>query len=292
MPSKGKILSFADDTAIVYTEDSWSKVRSIAEEDFAVIKKWFNTNLLTINFSKTRYLPFTSYQSHLPNFGPLNIDTGKDNDKMLIEEAESIKYLGIIIDRHLKWDLQINNIIKKIRSLLPIFKNLKHYLDLPQLNVLYYSLIQSHLSYGIIGWGGVTNNYLQNLNNMQKWFLKIIYSKDILYSTERLYNETKKLDLRQLFCQKILINIFKTRQNIKFREHTYNTRTKNLLTEKPYAKKTIGQRNHTYLAPRLFDMLPPEIKNIKSYKMYKRQIKHWIETTQRLLIHQLIDTKT
>ena len=37
----------------------------------------------------------------------------KINEEIVIEESDNIKYLGIIIDRHLKWNLQINYIIKK-----------------------------------------------------------------------------------------------------------------------------------------------------------------------------------
>ena len=88
LPSEGKIVSFADDTVIMYTESTWAKVKAKAEKDFATFKKWFDTNVLTINCNKTKYLPFTSYQIHLPNLGPFAIDSG-DNNIMLIEEAES-----------------------------------------------------------------------------------------------------------------------------------------------------------------------------------------------------------
>lgn len=50
-------------------------------------------NKLTINVKKTIYLAFTSFSNNLPNMRPLNI--GK------YEIPETIRYLGVIVDRHL-----------------------------------------------------------------------------------------------------------------------------------------------------------------------------------------------
>lgn len=288
LPSKGEILSFADDTVIIYKDKNWKTVKSRAENDFKHIKQWFDYNMLTINYQKSTYLPFTSYKNNLPNLGPLNINSD-ENNIILINEAECVKYLGIIIDRHLRWDLQVNSIIRKLRPLLFKFKYLKQFLDLPQLNILYYSLVQSQLTYGIIGWGGVNNNYLKHLEIMQKWFLKIIYSKNITYPTNDLFNLSKKMDIKQLFSQKILINLFKNDHIIKYKNHTYSTRNKQTIKTK--VNKTIGQRNYIYIGPKIYDLLPVELKNITSLKKYKKEIKSWIQNTPRLLLHQTIDSK-
>lgn len=290
LPCKGTILSFADDTIIMHSAVTWTQLKQIVEEEFKTIKNWFDVNLLTINCSKTRYLPFTSYQSNLPKFGPLQIHTEK-NKKLEIEEAEYVKYLGILIDKHLRWDLQVNNTIKKLRILLPKFKYLRQFLNLPQMYVLYYALIQSQLTYGIIGWGGVNNNYLKNLEILQKWFLKIIFQRNIAYSTNILYEESKIFDIRQLYCQSILLFQFKHKNELKYKVHNYETRYKNTISEKKRVKKTIGERTYAYLAPRIFDLLPSEIKNTHTLRKYKIKIKIWLRETPRMFIHQMIDSK-
>ncbi|VEN58210.1 unnamed protein product [Callosobruchus maculatus] len=69
----GKVVSFADDTAIVYTSATWEALKNEAEKDLKIIFNFLQSKLLTVNFSKTYYLPFTSYSSNLPEMKPLSI---------------------------------------------------------------------------------------------------------------------------------------------------------------------------------------------------------------------------
>lgn len=279
----GQILSFADDTVIFYSEDNWENLKTMAEKDFNRIKQWFDKNTLTMNIDKTKYLTFTSYKNNLPNLGPLKI-----NARTSITEAESIKYLGIIIDRHLKWDLQINNIINKIRYLLSNFKHLKSYLDIKELKTLYFALVQSQLSYGIIAWGGVVDSYLKKLEVIQKWILKIIFKKEYTYPSEALFEEAEVFTIRKLYCVALLVYLKKNEQNIKFNQHIYHTRHKLKITKKPVTKKTIGQKSHTYLGPKLFDHVPDSLKNINNIKIFKNKIKKWLLSIKNTVIEYII----
>lgn len=69
------------------------KLKVNAEADFKIIKDWFTHNKLTLNTGKTKYLPFTSYTSSLPDKDPLCI-----NQITQIPETDSIKFLGRVID--------------------------------------------------------------------------------------------------------------------------------------------------------------------------------------------------
>lgn len=286
LKTSGTVLSFADDTAILYQANSWENLKRSVEIDFRIISKWFQHNKLTLNCDKTKYLPFTSYVNNLPDMGPLNIDALTQ-----IPEADSVKYLGIIVDRHLRWDLQIQNIIKKIRGLLSRFKYLKQYLDISHLKVLYYALIQSQLSYGILGWGGVSECHLKHLNTMQKWIIKIIYNKNIRYSSDSLYKESQLYDIRQLFCFNILINIRKKKIKLDPVNHKYETRNKENNVTIPKCEKNIGQHSCNYLGHKLYNNLPESIRSVNSFNIYKSKIKKWILETERSRFNNLINLK-
>lgn len=145
----GNILSLADDTAVIFKANSWKNLKTTAKQEFKKIKDWFDANKLTVNFNKTVYLPFTSYVNSLPNLRPLNID-----NNLSIPESESIKYFGIIVDRHFRWNLQIKHVVEKLRGMLSRIKHLKKYLDVKQLKIVYYALVESQIKHGIIGWEG------------------------------------------------------------------------------------------------------------------------------------------
>lgn len=283
LKTTGTILSFADDTAIWYESNSWDNLKIESERDFNNIKNWFQRNKLTLNVEKTKYLPFTSYAANLPNIGALTIDENTE-----IPEAESIKYLGIIIDRHVRWNLQILNIVKKVRGLLPRFKYLRQMLDERHLKIVYYALVQSQLTYGIIGWGGVSNSHLQKLNMVQKWIIKLIYKKTITYPSDSLFKESGLLDIRQLFCSTILSNIQKKNIILEPIAHIYNTRIKDKCMPQR-SLKTVGQRQCNYLASRLYNILPENIKIIHSLKNFKHKVRLWIQNTDRNIFHDLIN---
>lgn len=132
MKKKGEVISFADDTAILYEDDSWLKFKSKTERDLSIIKQWFEVNKLTLNLKKTKYLPFASYKSSLPQMGPLAV-----NNQTSIPEGDSIKYLGVTVDKHLKWDIHIDVLVKKLRCLLFKFKHLKKYLNTEKVMEIY-----------------------------------------------------------------------------------------------------------------------------------------------------------
>ena len=73
--------------------------------------------------------------------------------KKAITEKQSIKYLGVIVDRHLMWKANILTISKKISRGIGIMYRLRPYVSLDVLKSLYYSLIYSHIaSQWAIGW--------------------------------------------------------------------------------------------------------------------------------------------
>lgn len=283
--STGKIISFADDTVILFEAESWNEIKEIAEREFKIIKKWFQYNTLTLNVNKTSYITFSSYATYLPTLGPLNIDT-----ETTIQETQSTKYLGIHIDQHFRWDLQINSLIKKIRGLLQKFKYLKNILPIKSLKTLYYSLVQSHLSYGIMGWGGVQDCYLKNLNVLQKWILKIIYGKERNYPSNELYKESGICDVRQLFSLSILKYTFKNKTLLEKINHNYETRYRDEYRS-PFCSKAVGQRSVPYIAPKLYSILPTNVQNITKFVNFKNQVKTWILQTPRQVIDSVINQR-
>lgn len=135
MNMKGTITHFAVDTALFYKKDTWKDPKSYG-------RSWF--------FYERMKDQLYAVYSNLPNLENLTI--GKTTQ---IPESEYIKYLGIIIDTNLRWDLHINHLAKKIRNLISRFNFLRDYLDIPHLKTVYYALVQSQHTYSILGWGSL-----------------------------------------------------------------------------------------------------------------------------------------
>lgn len=282
--TRGEMVGFADDVAVFHQGETWENLKHISEVDFSEIMQWLQYNLLTLNVEKTRYLPFTSYTPGLPNFKELNISS-----TVSIPETASIKYLGIVIDRHLKWDEHVKYINRKLRGLLYRFKYVTRYVeDRKNLHILYDGLVSSQISYGILGWGGLYDNQLKKVNILQKRILKIMYQKEITYPSHLIYELSKVLDARQIYTLKIVCDIYKKKLPMDTLQHHYNTRGENRYG-RPRSKKKIGQRYYAHIAPRLMDLIPGELMLIKNYVKFKKSAKQWILNTDKKTIHGIIN---
>ena len=95
-------LSYADDTVIVFKHKDILALQAAANEHLKLVSTWFNANYLSLNASKT-YIQL--YTTRCFNF-KLDIklcDTP-------IEGKEDVKYLGVFIDKSLKFNKHINYI--------------------------------------------------------------------------------------------------------------------------------------------------------------------------------------
>jgi len=82
---------------------------------------------------------------------------------MDIHSLKVIKYPGIIVDEKFKWNNHIQYILTSIRTLFFIFRSLRCFLNSQMLKIVYFSLAQSIISYGISVWGRTYNIHLINI---------------------------------------------------------------------------------------------------------------------------------
>jgi hypothetical protein len=86
---------FADDKALVNTEENWSKLKEIVEIDLQLVYNWMEKNLLSLNVNKSVCMPIVTSRSQLPvgvNF--------------ILHHFPQIKQSAIV--SHLKWYNNLN----------------------------------------------------------------------------------------------------------------------------------------------------------------------------------------
>jgi retron-type reverse transcriptase len=62
----GCITTFADDTVILFSGDSWSSVNKLCETEMRTIKLWLDSNLLSLNVDKTKFMTFSLTETGQP----------------------------------------------------------------------------------------------------------------------------------------------------------------------------------------------------------------------------------
>jgi hypothetical protein len=276
LPLSGELVSYADDTVLVVGGSSWSQLNGAANCDINLIKKCFDNNLLSINIEKTNYVVFSlgppsdekNVNIVIHNCGSTDTEKCKCSS---IKEKECVKYLGIIVDRNLKWKEQIETTVKRLRKIIYILLKLRNIVNVKILRMIYFALAQSVLQYGLIGWGGTYKANLRNVEITQRLLLKIILKRPSDYSTKKLFNEINVMTLAEMFDGLSIRHILKNIENREVLTHSAPRIGRCL--KLPKYKTSAAQQHFIYRGIRVFNGLPREIRDEKDNMIINKKIK-------------------
>lgn len=276
------ILSFADDTTIYKSGSNINELINCINTELTKVYDWLCSNKLSLNINKTKFMIFSpsgqvfdcSHQIQI-NSVPLQQINGKPG-------GNELKFLGVCFDQHLTWKTHINYIGNKILKAIFIINRVKNSLPRYTLKTLYFTLIQSHLMYGIHVWGNACQTTLNRLILLQKRALRIINNKPYRYPTEDLFKQDNILKVRDLY--KVQVSLF-------MYDFKYNKLPKSFnsfFLSRPHISRSTRQSNQFYINrqrtlfaqqlpnynfPFIWNNLPENIKLKENRTVFKKEIK-------------------
>lgn len=194
-----KTLSFADDTTILVSDSNIERLFDSANTSINCLYEWFCANRLSLNADKTKYIVIRppSLRGDISTKDIFIRTTKLDRVGNTCKE-KSVKFLGILIDENLTWKDHLTHINKKISRALFSIKQVKNILPKQCLRTLYYSLIHSHLSYGILAWGNATQSALRQTSLLQKRAIRLINNANYNSHTDPLFRGSRVMKLSDL----------------------------------------------------------------------------------------------
>jgi len=264
---KGKIINYADDCVIINGSKNLKQLSQEASKDINNFNSWCNDNRLRINSKKTKFIYFSLTDKKQNIDIKLHTDdcTNAFCDCEKIVQTNSIKYLGIHVDEHLKWNIHIDKLYNYLKVMCYNFYHIRNYFDMKTCLMFYYAMIFSHINYGIHIWGATYNIYINKLNKIQKKIFKIMFKND--------YKKNKNtiLNIKQAYMMK---NIIYHRRHNSENNTSYNLRNKNIQTNGP--KKEKYRQSFEYVYSRIFTYIPDFILEENNLKKMKQETKKWI----------------
>lgn len=276
----GLMVSYADDTAIIFSDDSWSEVKKKTERGLIIIKNWLETFKLTLNIQKTCYVAFSLTSANRPHFSGITLG-GRE-----INEVQSVRYLGVYIDQFIKWHFHTDFLAGKIRRMIHKFYILRSFLSKKVLVVVYKAFVESLLRYGVLIWGGMYENGLYKLNVVQKHILKLIFRKNKLYPSNLLFSE-EVTNIRTIYLNTVC-NFFHKNSVFLLRpvNHIYDTRANTgRHYQIPSSRTNINLRFACFIAPKVLNMLPDSIRCLQNIKRFKIECKRYIFNNFHVFSH-------
>ena len=290
------IFSYADDTAIVFSGESWNSVGRTAECGLSVVASWLDRNLLTLNIAKTNYICFSiSNRSQPLQDLQIRIHTCSDSFNntcscLNINKVSNTKYLGVMLDQRLSWHLHLELIMSRVRKLIWTFKLLRHVAWKDLIRQIYVSLGQSILMYCLPVWGGATKTKFLELERAQRALLKVMLFKPLRFPTESLYLTSNLLSVRKLY---ILQVVLKKHKSLPFILSRAQTRRKNNVAPEIPVKTTFATRQYTKQSSHIYNILNKEA-NIYSmtYHDCKKTLTQWLTNKDYEKIESILHTIT
>lgn len=171
LPNAIEIFSslFADDTIFVNSNKDLKTLEESTNIQLERAKIWFQSNKLSLNISKTKYIVFRT--NRMANVNPeFKITIGDREVERIGNDCnlKSFKFVGVHLDENMSWEHHINHVINKISSSNYALNQLKKFVPISIRKTIYNSLVKPHIEYAITCWGNSKCEGMKRLVTKQK----------------------------------------------------------------------------------------------------------------------------
>lgn len=142
-----EVIGFADDVAIIVRGKFEHTITDLMQSALNCISRWCQNEGLNINPSKTVLVPFTRRRK--VTFKNITIEG------CIVQYASSVKYLGVILDDKLNWNLHLEQVISKATIALWVSKNTfgkKWGLKPKMIHWIYTVIVRPRVVYAALVW--------------------------------------------------------------------------------------------------------------------------------------------
>ena len=158
--------TFADDTALLSTHSNPVIASQVLNNHLRVVESWLNKWRIKVNELKSKHVTFSLRVGDCPNVVLNNV---------IVPQANSVKYLGIHIDRRLTWRSHID--AKKAQIKLKSIElnwliGAHSKLSLDNKVIIYNSVIKPIWMYGLELYGNTSNSNIELIQRTQSKILR------------------------------------------------------------------------------------------------------------------------
>lgn len=281
--TKHRTILFADDVSIIVTTNSKDGLRQHEIDINSTLRdiiEYLDINHLKINLMKTNYMQFNKMKK-------CNLNLNIEYKGTRIDQADSVKFLGVIIDKDINWKSQIEKICDKINRFVFVLKRLRYVTDHSTVLTAYHAYVASTLRYGLIFWGNSVNVHKAFI--AQKKCLRAIYGIPPYQTCKPLFKELNLLTLPSLYIFEISkfvknnIELFNKASDINPR----NTRNPNKLVLNFVPRTTLYMKNCLNMCLKIYNKIPENLKMLNR-PLFDKKLYAWLLEKSYYNINELI----
>ena len=266
---------YADDTTVIIKDKDISILLQTLNVELEKLSIWLKANKLSLNAKKTYYLVF--HRARIK----INITADVIMNDTLLNRANQVKYLGIIIDHKLNWVQHTTYIKNKIAKGIGIMYKARRFLSKVCQTNLYHTYIYPYLIYCIEVWGIAPKCHLNHILLIQKKIVRIIRYTHYLAHTEIIFKELGILPIEKIFIERVGVFMFKYENGLlppvmaelylrNNEIHNYETRNCNKFSI------AAGTETFSHVSARIWNALTSKINVNTSISKFKILLKSFL----------------
>ena len=265
--------NYADDNSPFEIGCTSNEVIKKLEGDAVILIQWFTNNFLKPNPSKWHLL-----LSEINNEHCISISN------QIISNSATEKVLGVTFDNKLNFKFHVSKLCKHAGQKLHALGRVSNFMSCTQRKLIMNAFISSQFNYCPLIWMCHDRAIHRQINRIHHRALSIVY-RDYTSSFETLLEKSGSVSIHHRNIQQLAIEIFKAQNNLSpsfmseiftTKKTKYNLRAgSGLLTNVPHTS-TYGVNSISFLAPKIWNAIPPKIKESSSLHIFKKHINKWI----------------
>ena len=268
------IVGYADDNTPYLMDVNCNSVIENLQFSAGEMSKWFSHNYMLLNADKC----------HLLLTGPDSPSQTMRFGTEVLSPSDGEKLLGIFIDSNLTFENHISRLCEKASQKIHALSRILPFIDFHKKRTLMKAFIMSQFNYCPLIWMMHSRKIENFINRIHERALRLVYG-DKNASFEELLERDSSVSIHQRNLQCLAIEMFKILKGFaptimnelfEYKEPcSYDIRNRSEFKRTNVRTVTYGENSISHLGPKIWDLVPAEMKSLDSLSQFKNAIKGW-----------------
>ena len=276
LDSNGLLFNYADDNCLSYAGNNVELIEKTLTSDIDTLRKWFKENSFEANPVKFQPMLISSRDK-------TDLKLNVSVDGTMLETAESIKILGVTVDRKLNFNDHVSQMCTKAGRQLNVLQRLKGCLDYNSRMAIYKTFIMSNFNYCPVIWMFTSKASLSKLETLQKRALRFVLN-DYESTYQNLLHNCNVPGIKILLLRNLAIEVYKcvTKINPAYLNEMFSVKKcpydlrDDFIVERPRVNYVnFGLKSFESYDAKIWNALPKSYKSVFSIHDFETIIKSW-----------------
>ena len=268
---------YADDSTLTATGADIADIDEKLSNSCLTVSRWMASNQLKLNPDKTHILTLgTEARLRMPGN---EVSVVMDGISLKQDPGKSETLLGCKIQANLKWHIQIQELLSKLRIRLVGLAHIKFILPFHTRRIVSEGIFNSVLVYCLPLFGGCDVQEVKSLQALQNKAARIVTHSPLRAGRHAMYDQLGWMSVKQLIMYHTLLSVYRIRTSQEPEYLASLLRRENHYSKIiiPKTNLSLYRRSFVYRGACDWNTLPQGLRQMEQISTFKKELKTWIK---------------